>query len=71
MMRPLVWRERLHREGMDFFAHTVTQCAVNDLVALNARLPRESSGDDDGLKVCAVAFDDEMLAIEFFADISL
>ena len=71
MMRPLVRRECLHREGVDFFAHAVAQCAVNDLVALYARLPSERRRDDDCLKVRAVTFDGEMFAIEFFADVSL
>ena len=71
MMRPLVRRECLHREGVDFFAHTIAQCAVNNLVALNARLARERGGDDYRLKMRAITFDGEMRAIEFFADISL
>ena len=71
MMRPLVWRECLHREGVNFFAHTVAQCSVNDLVALNPRLACERSGDDDCLKMRTVTFDGEMFAIEFFADICL
>ena len=71
MMRPLVRRERLHREGMDFFAHTVAQCAIHDLVALNARFACESRGDDDCLKMRTVAFDGEVFAIKFFADIGL
>ena len=71
MTRPLVGRERLHREGVDFFAHTVAQCAVDNLVALNARLACERSRDDYRLKMRAITFDGEMCAIEFFADISL
>ena len=71
MMRPLVGRECLHRKGVDFFAHTVAQCAINDLVALNARLPSERSGDDDCLTMRPVTLDGEMFAIEFFADVSL
>ena len=71
MMRPLVRRECLHRKGVDFFTHTVTQCGVNDLVALHARLACERGGDDDRLKMGTVAFDGEMFAIEFFADVSL
>ena len=71
MMRPLVRRECLHRKGVDFFAHTIAQCAVNNLVALDARLTRERSGDDYRLKMRAITFDGEMRAIEFFANISL
>lgn len=71
MMRPLGGRERLHREGVDLLPHTVSQCAVNDLVALNARLSVERSRDDHGLKVRTIAFDRKMVASEFFADICL
>lgn len=71
MMRPLVRRECLHRKGVDFFAHTIAQCAVNNLVALNARLARERNGDDYRLKMRAITFDGQMRAIEFFTDVCL
>ncbi len=71
MMRPLGWRERLHRESVNLLAHTVSQCAVDDLVALNTRLSVERSRDDHGLKVRTIAFDRKMVASEFFTDISL
>ena len=71
MMRPLDGRECLNRESVDLLAHTVSQCAIDDLVALNTRFPIERSRDDYGLKVRTIAFDRKMVAIEFFADISL
>ena len=36
MMRPLGRRECLHRQGVDFFTHTLTQRTIDDLVALHA-----------------------------------
>ena len=71
MMRPLGGRERLHREGVNFFAHAVAQSAVDDLVTLNPRFSGEGVRHDDRLEMCAIAFDCKMFAIELFADIGL
>ena len=71
MMRPLDGRERLHRKGVNFFAHTVAQSAVDDLVTLNTRFSGEGIGHDDRLEMCAIALDCKMFAIELFADIGL
>ena len=71
MMRPLGGRERLHRKGVNFFAHTVAQRAVDDLVTLNTRFSAEGVRHDNGLEMCAIALDCKMFAIELFADIGL
>ncbi len=71
MMRPLGGRERLHRKGVNFFAHAVAQGAVDDLVTLNPRFSGERVADDNRLEMCAIAFDCKVFAIELFADIGL
>ena len=71
MMRPLIRREGLHRKGVDFFAHTVAQRGINDLVALHARFSGERAGNDDRLKMRAVALDGEMIANQFVANVCL
>ena len=71
MMRPLGGRERLHRKCMDFFAHAVPQRSIDNLVALYPRFSGKGCGYDHRLKMRAIALHGEMIASEFFADISL
>jgi len=71
MVRPLCGCERLHRKRVDFFAHAITQRAIDNLVALNARFSGEGGRHDHSLKVRAITLDGEVIALEFIADISL
>src|SRR5258706_6712149 len=61
---PLFGCERLHRERVDLRAHAVAERRVDELVALHAALAGEGGGNDERLKMLAVAAHFEMLAGE-------
>lgn len=62
--------ERLHRQCVNFLTHTVAQRAIDNLVALDARLAFECASHNHGLKVRAIAIDGEVFAIELGAEIT-
>ena len=47
---------------MDLRAHAITQCGIDELVALDQPLAFKLRADDGGKKVLAVALDFEVLA---------
>ena len=55
---------------MDFFAHSFSERAINDLMALYARFSGKCVRYDHRLKVRAIAFDRQMGAIELFAEVT-
>src|SRR5262245_31438355 len=65
---PFLGRQRLHRERVDFRAHAIAECRVNELVALHAALTGERGGNDERLEVLAVAAHLEVLAGEAGGD---
>jgi hypothetical protein len=67
---PLSGRQRLHRQCVNLFAHAVSQCAVDDLVALHARFAFKRRCNDHRLKVRAIAINGEVFAIEFGTEIT-
>jgi len=49
---------------VNFFAHAIAQCAIDQLVPLHAALAGELAGDHDGLEMLAVADHFHVLAGE-------
>ena len=68
---PLLWRKRLHRQGMNLFAHSLAKCPVDNLVLLYPVLVPELGTDDDGFKMLAVAYDFDMFAGKAFLNVGL
>src|SRR5436190_16797572 len=61
---PLLRRQRLHRQGVDFLAHALAERCVDQLVALHAAPAFEFLRHDDRLEVLAVADHLDVLARE-------
>src|SRR5450830_33325 len=53
-----------HRQRVDFLAHAVAQCRVDDLVAGDQPLAGKRGRDDHGLEVLAIALHFEVRAFE-------
>lgn len=49
---------------MDFFAHAIAQCGINQLMALDRTFAGKRGGHNHGGEVLAVAFDFDMGAVE-------
>ena len=54
---------------MDFFAHTVAQCGVYQLVALDQALAGKGVGDDHCIEMLTVAFHLKVAAFKAGGDI--
>src|SRR5690606_35092361 len=61
-------RQGAHRQGMDLGLHAVAQRAIDRLVARQRALALEGAADDQGLEVCAVPVDFEVVAVEVLGD---
>ena len=67
-LRPLIRRQRFHRQRVDFLAHAVAQRLVDQLVLLHLVFATEGFADDYRFPVMAVAGDFNMFAIESVED---
>src|SRR3954470_14891250 len=68
---PLLRGQRAHRQCVDFLAHALAERCVNELVALDATASGELVGNDQRLKVLAVADHFHVLAGEPGSDARL
>jgi len=63
--------ECFHRQRMNFFAHAIAQCCIDELVTLYQSLAGKGRRDNQGTEVLAIAFDFQMRALETAGDVIL